>query len=306
MKAKIDRELVGRKKIKGVEMEIRGRIRGKERASKKEVEYGKQEQGNRLSKISYGEEAIITKYGVLNVRAKSAKEVVVPQRRKELEREMKEGLRKTGGRNNTGRITVRHRGGGHKRNYRILEQEERTGVIKSVEYTPNRTGYIGKCEVYGGREVYKIIGTGETRKEESLIGTTLQVVKLKDIKVGTWVYNISQRPGQRGKIGRASGVGCIIIKQEEKITVLRMPSKEIKRLNNENTGTIGKVAVHVFDRVGKAGTNRRLGIRPSVRGTAMNAVDHPNGGKTGGGQSRTPWGQLAKWIPTRRERRIRH
>lgn len=190
MKAKIDRELVGRKKIKGVEMELRGRIRGKDRASKKEVEYGKQEQGNRLSKISYGEEAIITKYGVLNVRVKTAKEVIQQMGGGKLEREMKEGLRKTGGRNNTGRITVRHRGGGHKRNYRVLEQEERTGVIKSVEYTPNRTGYIGKCEVYGGREVYKIIGEQSndqtrTRKTEELIGTTLQVLKLKDIKVGT-------------------------------------------------------------------------------------------------------------------------
>lgn len=307
MKAIIDRNLVGRKKLKGVEMEIRGRIRGKDRASKKEVEYGKQEQGNRLSKITYGEEAIITKYGVLNVRVKCAKEVI-DKKKRELEREMKEGLRKTGGRNNTGRITVRHRGGGHKRNYRVLEQEERTGIVKSVEYTPNRTGYVGKCEVYGGREVYKIIGEQEQiqREKELLIGTTLKVIKLKDLKVGTWVYNVAQRPGQRGKIGRASGVGCIVIKQEEKVTVLRMPSKEVKSINNESTGTIGRVAVHEVGQLGKAGKNRRLGIRPSVRGTAMNAVDHPNGGKTGGGQSRTPWGQLAKWIPTRRERRIRH
>lgn len=209
---------------------------------------------------------------------------------------MKEGLRKTGGRNNTGRITVRHRGGGHKRNYRVMEQEERTGIIRSIEYSPNRTGYIGKCEVYGGREVYKVIGEQEQRNQEleSLIGTTLKVEKLKDMKVGTSVYNVAQRPGQRGKIGRASGVKCVIIKQEEKETVIRLPSKEIKSINNECTGTIGRVTVQEVERLGKAGAKRRLGIRPSVRGTAMNAVDHPNGGKTGGGQSRTPWGQLAK------------
>ncbi|MBS1758372.1 MAG: 50S ribosomal protein L2 [Bacteroidetes bacterium] len=200
---------------------------------------------------------------------------------------MKEGLRKTGGRNNRGRITIRFRGGGHKRNYRILEKEETTGLITSIEYSPNRTAYIGKCEVYGGKEVYKIIGEQE-------IGTKLEVKKLKDVKVGGMVYGVAERPGQRGKIGRASGVKCIVIKQEEKTTVIRLPSKELKTLNNECTCTLGEVKINERIRRAKAGTTRRLGIRPKVRGTAMNAVDHPNGGKTGGGQSRTKWGQLAK------------
>lgn len=98
---------------------------------------------------------------------------------------------------------------------------------------------------------------------------------------------MSQRPGQGGKIGRATGTNCLILKQEEKITVIRMPSSEVKRINNENTCILGKVASEERKRLGKAGASRRRGIRPTVKGVVMNAVDHPNGGKTAGGIPKT-------------------
>lgn len=152
---------------------------------------------------------------------------------------MKRELRKTGGRNNRGRITVRHRGGGQKRHERVLEYTrgdhkiEISGVIKRVEYDPNRTAYVGECEGYE-RKIYKIIGGPEGGKEVQ-IGKEIKVVRLKDVSVGEMVYKVSERGGQEGKIARAAGAGCKIIKQGEKKTVVRLPSGEIKELKGENT-----------------------------------------------------------------------
>ena len=211
----------------------------------------------------------------------------------------KRGLRKSGGRNNTGRITVRHRGGGHKRLYREIDYRENghrvelTGRIERVEYDPNRTAYIGEC-VGQGKKFYKILGGQEMEKEkkspvqEYMKGKEIKVVRLKEVGVGEEVYNVSMRPGQEGKIGRASGVKCKVLKQEIKHTVIRMPSTEIKRIVNTSTCIMGGVYGKEEKRLGKAGASRRLGIRPSVRGVAMNPIDHPNGGKTPGGQPKTP------------------
>lgn len=206
------------------------------------------------------------------------------------------GQRKTGGRNNRGRITVRHRGGGQKRLIREIEYREggkkieMGGVITRMEYDPNRTAYVGECTGYK-RKVYKIIGG---REGEEKIGREIRVVRLKEVGVGEEVYKVSVRKGEEGKLARAAGAGCKVIKQGEKDTVIRLPSGEIGGVNRENTCYVGKVEGEERGLKGKAGVNRRLGRRPSVRGVAMNPIDHPNGGKTPGGQPRTPWGKLAK------------
>ena len=198
------------------------------------------------------------------------------------------GGRKTGGRNNTGRITVRHRGGGHKRMIRELEREERTGKVLRIEYDPNRTAYLGVCSTYGGRSVYKIMGQGQG------IGSEIRVTEIGKIGVGEEVYKVGIREGQQGKMGRASGVSCKIVKQGEEKTVVRLPSKEVKEVSSRSICTIGSVMEERKPRAKKAGATRRRGIRPSVRGVAMNPIDHPHGGKTPSGQPRTPWGKLAK------------
>lgn len=192
-----------------------------------------------------------------------------------------------------GRITVRHRGGGHKRKLRELDYErEGKVVIERIEYDPNRTGYIGECGGYGGKKVRMIVGgeiddRGIERKE--LIGRELEVKRIKDVRVGGEVYAVGIREGERGKIGRAAGVKCIVIKQGEERTTIRLPSKEVKEVKNTNVCIKGRVYADRETKRGNAGTNRRLGIRPTVKGVAMNPIDHPNGGETaGGGQPKTP------------------
>ncbi len=207
-------------------------------------------------------------------------------------------IRKTGGRNNRGRITVRHRGGGQKRQERVLDYNkgkhriEISGVVERVVYDPNRTAYVGECQG-GTRKVYKIIG-GPEGVTEVKIGKELKVVKLKEVGVGEMVYKVSERVGEEGKIARAAGAGCKVIKQGERETVIRLPSGKVKELMGENTCYEGVVWGREKEKLGKAGGNRRRGRRPTVRGAAMNAVDHPNGGKTPGGQPYTPWGKLGK------------
>ena len=210
------------------------------------------------------------------------------------------GLRKSGGRNNRGRVTIRHRGGGHKRLYRHLEYSYNnykyllSGEIKRIEYDPNRTAFIAEC-LNGNKTFFKILGGINN------IGKKIHVVKLKHVGIGDEIFNVSLNAGQLGKIGRASGAKCKVLKQSEKYTVIRMPSHQIKVLNNENFCILGSVLSKPLKVLGKAGRNRWLGIRPSVRGVAMNPIDHPNGGKTaGGGQPKSPWGKLAKWVPTRK------
>lgn len=208
------------------------------------------------------------------------------------------GKRKSGGRNNRGRITVRHHGGGHRRRIRELEKEERSGVVVSVEYDPNRTAYLGKSKVYGGRLVNKILGIVPSSREvlnmDMFEGREIRVAKLELVRAGEVVYKVGLREGQAGKIGRAAGASCKIVKQKERTTVIRLPSREVKEVNNQNVCTEGSVWEKSKARKQNAGASRRRGIRPSVRGVAMNPIDHPNGGKTPSGQPRTPYGKLAK------------
>lgn len=214
----------------------------------------------------------------------------------------KVGMRKKGGRNHHGRITVRHIGGGYKRKYRELEYRESThvtelsGQITRLEYDPNRTAYIAAC-TDGKRNYYKIVGGQQpltTSVEQAVIGTELKVVTLGTVPVGGTVYNVSLKVGKGGQIARTRGAACKIVKQEESTTVVRLPSSEIKRLNNKNTCQEGEVYGRPQERLGTAGAHRRLGVRPRVRGVAMNPSDHPNGGKTHSGKIKNKWGKLAK------------
>lgn len=272
------------------------------RKRKKVEQYGKQNQQDRLSRIEYGAGVINTKYGTLGVKVQSGQ--VRERGRKEerirkVKKKMKKiGLRKSGGRNNKGRITVRHRGGGSKRMLRELEyvsgehKIEVGGVVERLEYDPNRTAYVGVCRGQGGREVYKIIGGEE--KGKSMIGKEIRAVRVKEVEVGGEIYKVSVREGQEGKIARAAGAKCKIIKIEGKDAVIRLPSGKVGKIKASNTCYRGEVKGEEQVRMTKAGTRRRLGERPRVRGVAMNAVDHPHGGKTPSGQATTKWGKLAK------------
>lgn len=195
----------------------------------------------------------------------------------------KVGVRKRGGRNNQGRITVRCIGGGFKRLYRELEYRdgshilERNGKITTIESDPNRTAYIAACEGFG-KKFYKIVG-GTSMPS---VGDMLNVVTLGSVPVGSSVYNVSLRTGNGGQLAKARGASCVIVKQDvdTDTTVVRLPSSAIKRLSNKNTCSIGTVFGEAITRLGTAGANRRLGVRPKVRGVAMNPIDHPNGGKS--------------------------
>jgi large subunit ribosomal protein L2 len=191
------------------------------------------------------------------------------------------GLRKTGGRNNQGRITVRHIGGGYKRLLRPLDYQEinhRTrlgGKIISIDYDPNRTAYVATCDHQGKR--YSQIAGGLTPPK---IGAELKITTLGESPIGGSVYNVSMRIGGQGQISTARGTSCKIVKQESHTTVIRLPSSELKRLSKSNTCLEGSVYGRPKVKLGSAGANRRLGVRPKVRGVAMNPCDHPNGGKT--------------------------
>jgi len=176
-------------------------------------------------------------------------------------------IKKSGGRNNTGRLTIRHRGGGHKRIYRPLEYNTNghsftlSGIIHRIEYDPNRNAYLAECRNQE-KTFYKILGGnsklfgGKDIKKENLIGTEMKVMLLKDVGIGEEVYNVSLRKGQIGKIGRASGTKCKIMKQTDKETVIKLPSHEVKTVSNENTCIIGGVIEKPKRIIGKAGRNR--------------------------------------------------
>lgn len=207
------------------------------------------------------------------------------------------GLRKSGGRNNQGRITVRHRGGGAARMFRELEYSLKGhtipvgGVVERLEFDPNRTATVGVCRGYNGRLAYKVMGgiVGE-----DMIGKVVKGVEVSKIEVGGEVFKVSVRKGEEGKIARAAGTKCKIIKNTGDTVVIRMPSGKVGEIRGENMCYVGEVQGAPKERLTKAGTRRRMGERPRVRGVAMNAVDHPLGGKTKSGQAITKWGKLAK------------
>ena len=213
---------------------------------------------------------------------------------------------KSGGRNAYGRKTARHRGGGHKRQYRIIDfKRVKDGVpakVASIEYDPNRTCRIALLHYSDGEKAYILAPKGLTvgARVESGHGADIKpgnALPLRYIPVGTTVHNVELRPGQGGKIGRSAGMAVQLVAKEGEYATLRMPSTEMRRVLIDCRATVGEVgnAEHELVKVGKAGRNRWKGVRPQTRGVAMNPVDHPLGGgegRTSGGRPAvSPWGK---------------
>jgi len=223
------------------------------------------------------------------------------------------------GRNNQGRITIRHKGGGHKRRYRLIDFKRNKydieGKVASIEYDPNRNANIALI-CYGDGEKRYILHPEKLKVGDFITsGKNCSEVKvgnafpLENIPLGTEVHNIELFPGKGGQLIRAAGTSAKIIAKENNFVVLRLSSKEIRLFKKECFATIGKISNSDFYNVvlGKAGRKRWLGIRPSVRGAVMNPVDHPHGGGEGRcpiGKPRplTPWGKPALGVKTRKKR----
>ncbi len=225
---------------------------------------------------------------------------------------------RSGGRSNTGRITTRHIGGGHKKRYRIIDfKRNKADVparVATIEYDPNRTARIALLIYADGEKRYILapdgLEVGRTvlsgKNADILVGNTLP---LKNIPLGTEVHNIELKPGKGGQIARAAGTFAQLVAKDAEYAQLRMPSGEIRKIHLECSATIGKVGnlQHENVALGKAGRKIWLGIRPTVRGVVMNPVDHPHGGgegRTSGGRHPvTPWGQPTRGYKTRSNKR---
>ncbi|MBZ0300195.1 MAG: 50S ribosomal protein L2 [Anaerolineae bacterium] len=235
------------------------------------------------------------------------------------ERALTEALRKRGGRNNTGKITVRHRGGGHRRRYRIIDFQRNkfdcAAEVTAIEYDPNRSARIALIQYEDGEKRYIIaplglrvgdkIGNGENTNLR--VGDSLPI---SDIPLGTMIHNIELTPGKGGQIARAAGTSAQLLAKEGTYAQVRLPSGEVRLIHERCMATIGQVGNtdHGNIKLGKAGRRRWMGWRPSVRGTAMDPSSHPHGG--GEGRSpvgmagpKTPWGKPALGKRTRANRR---
>jgi large subunit ribosomal protein L2 len=240
--------------------------------------------------------------------------------KKEPEKSLLVPLKKTGGRNNAGRITSRHIGGGHKRKYRIIDfrrdKLEIEGKVAAIEYDPNRSANIALIYYADGEKRYILaplgVKVGQTvvasKKGDAEIseGNSLP---LKLIPLGTFVHNVEMKRGKGGQMARSAGSYAQVVAKEGDYGHLRLPSGEVKLVHLLCTATIGQVGNIEHENItwGKAGRSRWVGKRPHVRGTAMNPVDHPLGGgegRTKGGRHPcSPWGQLAKGLKTRKNKR---
>mgnify|MGYP001400758627 CR=1 FL=1 len=228
------------------------------------------------------------------------------------------GQTSTGGRNNYGRITSRHKGGGHRNKYRIIDfnrsKKNIVGTVERIEYDPNRTAYIALIKYEDDVRNYIIspqnLNIGDTissgKNAEIKVGNCLE---LKDIPPGTSIHNIELVPGNGGKIARSAGSSATLSGYDGEHAIIRLSSGETRKVRSDCVATIGVVSNpdQKNIKIGKAGRNRWRGIRPQTRGVAMNPVDHPHGGgegKTSGGRSPvSPWGQSAKGLKTRRPQR---
>ena len=229
-----------------------------------------------------------------------------------------EGLSKSGGRNNHGRITARRRGGGHKRLYRIIDFRRRKfdvpATVTRLEYDPNRTAYIALLEYADGVQSY-ILAPQRLSAGDTVIASARADIKpgnampLSSIPVGTIVHNVELKAGRGGQLARSAGTYLQIVGRDAGYALLRLGSGEVRMVRAECMATIGAVsnADQSNIKIGKAGRNRWLGKRPSVRGVAMNPVDHPHGGgegRTSGGRHPvSPWGKPTKGAKTRRNKR---
>ncbi len=235
------------------------------------------------------------------------------------ERSLTEAIRKHGGRNNTGRITVRHRGGGHRRRYRIIDfKRDKFDVaaqVVGVEYDPNRSARIALLQYEDGEKRYIIAPLGVKVGDRIANGELAEIrpgnaLFIRDIPVGTQIHNVELLPGEGGQLARSAGVSAQLLAKEGVYCQVRLPSGEVRLVHERCMATIGQVGNtdHGNIKLGKAGRNRWKGWRPAVRGTAMDPASHPHGG--GEGRSgiglpgpKTPWGKPARGKRTRVNKR---
>lgn len=238
--------------------------------------------------------------------------------KKSPEKKLLKVLKKKSGRGTSGRITVRHKGGRVKRKYRLVDFSQNKmnipAKVISLEYDPNRTAFIALIEYNDKEKRYILAPSGlkvgdEIKCEEKALIKIGNRLKIKNIPVGTEVHNIELEPGLGGKIIRGAGTSAQVLAQEDRYTQLKMPSGEIRRIHGECFASIGAISnpEHRFTRIGKAGRNRLKGKRPTVRGSAMNPVDHPHGGGEGRTSiglkhPKTPWGKHARGVKTRKKK----
>ena len=223
------------------------------------------------------------------------------------------------GRNNTGRITVRHRGGGVKRHYRLVNHNLPAGTvatIEEIEYDPNRSARIARIKDQNGLYHYVLADTSMQKGKTIQSGPKAPIetsnrMPLSAIPVGSQIYAIEMTPGKGAQMVRSAGTKAQLMAKEGDYAQVRLPSGEVRRFRLEATAALGVVGnvQHQNVKIGSAGRNRRKGIRPSVRGIAMNAVDHPHGGGDGGAHGigrtpKTPWGQLTLGYRTRRRKDV--
>jgi large subunit ribosomal protein L2 len=236
--------------------------------------------------------------------------------RTEPEKSLVRGLTKSGGRNSYGRITSRHRGGGAKRKYRIIDfKRTKDGIpakVASIEYDPNRTAYIALLHYADGEKRY-ILAPSRLRVGATVTsGPTADIVvgnalPLRNIPTGTVVHNVELTPGRGGQLGRSAGTSIQLMAKEGERATLRLPSGEMRMVDVDCRATVGTISnvEHQNIDIGKAGRNRHKGKRPQTRGTAMNPVDHPHGGGEGsttpGRHPVTPWGVPTLGYPTRKK-----
>lgn len=234
------------------------------------------------------------------------------------EKSLVETLKKNGGRNNQGRITTRHQGGGHKRKYRMIDFKRRKfdveATVERLEYDPNRTAFIALITYSDGEKSYILAPQRVKAGDKLMAGPNAEIVTgnalpLKNIPVGTVVHNVEMKPGKGGQMARSAGGYVQIIGKDGQNVQLRLASGEQRMVNEQCMATIGAVsnADHSNTNDGKAGRSRWKGVRPTVRGVVMNPVDHPHGGgegKTSGGRHPvSPWGQPTKGKRTRNKKK---
>ena len=232
------------------------------------------------------------------------------------EKSLLEPVKKSGGRNADGKMTMRHKGGGHKKRYRLIDwkrdKENITGTVRSIEYDPNRTAFIALVEYTDGEKRYILAPQGLKVDAKVMAGSqatpdTGNALLLKDVPLGSAIHNIELHPGQGGTIVRSAGTSATMMGREDRYAVIKLPSGEVRRVLLNCKATMGTVSNpdHALTVFGKAGRKRWTGRRPRVRGVAMNPVDHPMGGgegKASGGHPRSWTGVMAKGEKTRNPR----
>jgi len=232
-------------------------------------------------------------------------------------RKLKSSLHSQGGRNSYGRITMRHQGGGHKRQYRVIDfmrnKLEIPGTIASIEYDPNRTAFIALVNYADGEKRYILCPQNVTVGSKVIASDKADIqpgnhIVLNAIPVGTLIHNVEVEPGKGGKMVRSAGQSAQLTSKDGEMCQVKLPSGEMRFLNKACRASIGSIsnAEHENLTIGKAGRSRWMGIRPTVRGVAMNPIDHPMGGgegKASGGHPQSPWGTPSKGYRTRNNKR---